>query len=62
MGQLLIFDSAQLRKRRIAAGLEIPVLATLAGVDPTTIMRIERGQDPRLSTWEKINAALPPPE
>ena len=57
-----MFDSTLLRKRRLAAGLNIGDLAARSGVDPTTIFRIEHGQDPRLSTWGKISAALLPLE
>lgn len=54
-----ICDSALLRNRRIGARMSVSQLARAAGVDGTTISRIEEGQDPRLSTWNKINAALP---
>lgn len=54
-----ICNPALLRNRRVAAGLSVAALARIAKVDGTTISRIEEGQDPRLSTWNRINAALP---
>ena len=54
-----ICDPARLRNRRMTAGMTVADLARLSQVDGTTISRIETGQDPRLSTWNRINAALP---
>ena len=53
-----MLDSSQLRKNRKAAGMSPADLSRASGVDATTIIRIEAGQDPRLSTWRKLLAAL----
>lgn len=53
-----MLESTLLNKHRTDAGLTIPELAVMANVDATTILRIEQGKDPRLSTWRKIVTAL----
>ena len=53
-----MLDSGTLRKRREAMCLTRAQLAKMSGVDATTILRIESGQDPRLKTWRKIELAL----
>lgn len=48
-----------LRKLRKAGGLTQVELATLAGISPATVIRLERGQNrPDLATLVKLGSAL----
>jgi len=48
-------------KLREEHGLTIRGLAAAAGVDPATILKLERGDMPNLRTLAKVSAALKVP-
>jgi hypothetical protein len=50
--------AVQCKMARVALGLGVRELATLASVSPNTIARLERGEEMRESTLASIRAAL----
>ena len=50
--------AVQCKMARVALGLGVRELATLASVSPNTIARLERGEEMRESTLAAIRAAL----
>lgn len=52
-------DASTLKAARKARKMTLTALAEKAGVAPSTILRVENGQDPQLaSTWQPIVRAL----
>ena len=53
-----IISSVQSKMARAATGLGIRELAEISEVSPDTVARLERGEDVKASTREKIRVAL----
>lgn len=51
-------NAVQCKMARVATGLGIRELASLAAVSPNTISRLERGEELKPSTIDTIRAAL----
>lgn len=51
-------NAVQCKMARVALGLGVRDLARMAGVSPDTIARLERGENLRHSTINKVRTAL----